>query len=368
MTGSSSYSGMFLSALAAALCLLASSAAAFSPLLPSQSVSASVSASASASSATSAATTTLLSMAAVPPSTDSTVGIFGRGYVSVLLAKLAAVRGYTSFLIAPDGELETIKELLVEDDDEDGGMNGFMDRLTIVDVADLDKLESKLMEMDALLLASDYPSNPPASAAVIDLLLKPERSSKCKRVVSMSRNLNGSGMGFLVKASRASANAQVWDNSNPEEYQAFEASVKAAAAKLGGGADAAFFRAGTLKGGACGEVEADTFAPQYLSSKFYDQTKKDIISWNLLFDCNVRGVRLEKGDVLKGPGGKAVFVANSPEVNDGDTGRTSIAEAMVRCLEREGLQDGADFGVATAEGRVPPSDEEWNSIFAGVGC
>jgi hypothetical protein len=55
-----------------------------------------------------------------------------------------------------------------------------------------------------------------------------------------------------------------------------------------------------LKGGACGE---NNLYPQYLAESFYDITKNDIITWN------IRGVKLKKGDVISGPGVKAVFTA-----------------------------------------------------------
>ena len=54
-----------------------------------------------------------------------------------------------------------------------------------------------------------------------------------KRVVAMSRNLNGSGMGMFVTASRKAANAQVWDNSNKYAYSQYEANVKKAADNVG---------------------------------------------------------------------------------------------------------------------------------------
>ena len=37
-------------------------------------------------------------------------------------------------------------------------------------------------------------------------------------------------------------------------------------------------RAGTLKGGACGEVGGDDYCPQFLASKYYELTKKDIVT------------------------------------------------------------------------------------------
>lgn len=307
-----------------------------------------------------------LQMAAISPndSTVGTVGVIGRGYISVLLAKLSALRGYDTWLICPPGEEPTVKTLLSEDG------TTLPDRLTLVEAADSDAIESNVATMSALLVAVDDTSA--LDSSVLQYLLNPELATKCQRVVAMSRNLNGSGMGFFVKASKATANSGVWDNSNADEFRQFEVMVKRAAENLPG-CEWTICRSGTLKGGACGEYpNAETgeggdsssgeYCDQYLSRKFYELTKKDIVTWNLLFDINNRNVRLSKGDKLPGPGAKAVFTATSAEQCDGDTSRCGMAEAMVRSLEVEGCGN-MDFGVATKEGRVPPSEEEWSALF-----
>lgn len=114
-----------------------------------------------------------------------------------------------------------------------------------------------------------------------------------------------------------------------------------------------------MKGGACGE---SNLYPQYLAESFYDITKNDIITWQLLFDCNIRGVKLRKGDVMPGPGVKAVFTATGSEEHVGDSSRSGVAEAMVRSLAREEAAN-KDFGVGTVASREPPSDEEWSQMF-----
>ena len=179
-----------------------------------------------------------------------------------------------------------------------------------------------------------------------------------KRVVAMSRNLNGSGMGIFVSASRKAANAQVWDNSNKEAFRQYESNVRTAARNCNG-ADWTIVRAGTLKGGAGGE---NNMYPQYLADSFYEMTKNDIITWQLLFDCNVRGVKLSKGDVRSGPGFKAVFTSTGSEEHEGDSGRCGVAEAMVRSLEVEGAAN-VDFGVGTLASREVPKEEEWGVLF-----
>ena len=297
------------------------------------------------------------------PSTG-TVGVIGRGYISVLAAKLAALRGYDTWFICPPGEEPTVQSLL----SEDGDGTAMPDRLSLVEAADSDAIERKIGTMSALLIAVD--DTTALDTSVIEYLLNPEVATKCRRVVGMSRNLNGSNMGLFVKASKATANSGVWDNSNAEEFRRYEQALKDAAQKVG--AEWTICRAGTLKGGACGDVSSNEeddggggrseYCPQYLSSKFYELTKKDIVTWNLLFDCNVRGVKVTKGDVLPGPGGKAIFTATSAEECDGDTSRAGLAEAMVRSLEMEQCGN-IEFGVGTKEGRVPPSEEEWKILF-----
>lgn len=44
------------------------------------------------------------------------------------------------------------------------------------------------------------------------------------------------------------------------------------------GFDYTIARAGTLKGGACGEVGGDDYCPQFLASRYYELTKKDIVT------------------------------------------------------------------------------------------
>lgn len=61
------------------------------------------------------------------------------------------------------------------------------------------------------------------------------------------------------------------------------------------------------------------------------------MQWQLLFDCNARGVKLAKGDALPS--------------REGDSGCCGVAEAMVRSLEVEGAAN-VDFGVGTRQGEM----------------
>jgi hypothetical protein len=293
---------------------------------------------------------TAMNMAIVSP--PSTVGIVGRGFISVLTAKLAALKGYNTWMLMPPGQRETILELLT--DDAQGIPN-----LELIEATDADRFNGSIESTHAVIIAVDDDST--MDEMVIKYVLNPDTAKNVKRVVAMSRNLNGRDMGFFVKASKLSANSEVWDGSKTTEYQEFENIVKRQAALLD--AEYTILRAGTLKGAGRG-IDEEPF-DQFLSKKYYEMVKKDIINWQLLFDCNVRGVSLSKGDVLPGPGSKAVFTAIDTKACPGDTSRCGIAEAIVRSLEFETTAN-IDFGVATKDSRTPPTDEEWSQMFANL--
>lgn len=308
------------------------------------------------------ASPTSLHLSQVSSSNESSVGIVGRGFVFVLAAKLAALAGYNTWMLYPPNEYETIESLIKNDDDESLPAN-----LDLMSTADEAGARERLTTTDALILAVDAPDNGVLDPSVVDFLINADSVASLKRVVIMSRNLNGSGMGFFVNAAKVSANSQIWAAGSEQikAYQDYESLIKSNLRKAGSDADVVTVRVGTLKGGACGE---DPFYPQYLSKKFYEITKTDIITWNYLFDLNVRGVELVRGDNLPGPGLKAVFTATSPEVCDGDSSRCAVAEAMVRCLsvDSQNNDDGGEFGVKTREGREPPKDEEWDEMLKKV--
>jgi hypothetical protein len=287
-------------------------------------------------------------MSVVAPCESSTVGVVGKGFISILCAKLAAVAGYKSWLLVPPGQEETITSLICDE-----SLN-----VELIQSTDSDVVDRKLSETDAFMIAVDDDST--MDEDVIKYILDPDSVRKVKRVVAMSRNLNGSDMGLLVKASKLTANAEVWDNSKVEDYKRFEDVIKQQSSAVG--AHYTIVRAGTLKGGACGE---NPVFSQYLSTKFYELTKKDIVTWQLLFDCNVRGVKLSKGDTMPGPGLKAIFTATATEACSGDSSRCAVAEAMIRSLKVEETSN-IDFSVSTENARNPPTDEEWEQLFRSL--
>lgn len=289
--------------------------------------------------------------ATVQPTESSTIGTVGNGYLPILLAKLSALSHGNSWVICPAADMDMMKKLAAMD-----GFGELPKNLEFVPASDTDRVESLLRDTDALMVACDDVDSV-VDPNVINYLLDPEKVNNLQRVVAMSRNLNGSGMGMLATASKRAANAQVWDNSNTAAYRSFEENIKDAAQKCG--AEWTIVRAGTLKGGACGEKN---LYPQYLAESYYELTKNDIVTWQFLFDCNVRGVKLQKGDVMTGPGFKAVFAATGSEEHEGDSSRSGVAEAMVRSLEIEDAAN-VDFGVGTVAAREIPTNEEWAQMF-----
>lgn len=290
----------------------------------------------------------------------STVGIVGRGFISVLVAKLAALAGYNTWMLYPPNELETIHSLIQINEDDPLPPN-----LEFLSILDGDVVQERMRDTEALVFAVDGPDNGVIDLDVIKFLLNEDTASSLKRVVMMSRNLNGKGMGFLVKAAKTTANNEVWAGGDDQVriYKEYENQVKTIVQKSCDNqeTDVVVVRVGTLKGGACGE---ETF-PQFLSPKFYEITKKDIITWQLLFDCNVRGVKLFPGDTMPGPGGKAILTATATEACDGDSSRCGVAEAIVKCLSVDGVK-GGDFAVGTVDSRDPPGNEDWNEMLKSV--
>jgi hypothetical protein len=262
---------------------------------------------------------------------------------------MAANEGYNVWTIYPVGEEANFQQLLTTS-------GTIPANLKLIAASDDTQWKPNLKDTSALLIAVDADS--PMDVNTLQYLVNPEQSPKLKRVVAMSRNLNGRDMGFFVSASKRAANAEVWDGSTANDYKAFETALKQQVSTLPE-VEYTIVRAGTLKGGACGgEDEFD----QFLTRKFYEQMNKDIINWQLLFDCNCRGIVLKKGDVMPGPGAKAVFTATSSNACAGDSSRAGVAQAMVKSLLQE-KAGSVDFGIGTAESRTLPGEEEWEALF-----
>jgi len=318
-------------------------------------------------------TTTSRSMATVPVIPDesnkdkkSMVGVVGRGFVFVLTAKLAALAGYDTWMLYPEDQRSTITSLIGDD---------IPSNLELIPSINAGLINDRLGTTNAMIFSSD--NDTPLEEGIINYVLDNDivtKNGNLKRIVTMSRNLNGKDMGWLVKASKKAANNDVWDNSSPEVYQNYEEILKRKAAECG--AEYTIARAGTLKGGGAGGYEEPSedeeddgeerseYLKQYLSREFYAMTKTGQITWQLLFDCSIRGVKITKGDVLPGAGNMALLTANAfDEAKPGDTSRSAMAEAMVRSLTVENAAN-CDFGVGTETSRELPTDQQWKEIFA----
>ena len=161
-----------------------------------------------------------------------------------------------------------------------------------------------------------------AQEQALKVFIPDGRETKLKRCSLMSRYLNGAGMGFFPAAAKAAANGEVWagDQSAVAEYKTMERLVGARCKDKGVGCTV--IRAGTLKGGACGDATVGGDGePSFLNPLFYNYGQQDVVNWRLLYDCAALGVELSKGDTLPGPGFKAALTATSPEGGDGDSHR-----------------------------------------------
>jgi len=281
--------------------------------------------------------------------------VVGRGPVMLLAAKTAAVKGFaTTCLLGSD--LDMADSLL-------GDVSGLP--LTLLPVAgeaaDASKIEQSVNDAKGLIIAFDNEEVVPQKA--LDVFM-PSSGQSLQHVSVLSRNLNGAGMGFFASASKAGANKEVWAGGAAlvEAYRDMEKRVAARAEEVG--AQRTVIRAGTLKGGGCGDPTSGGDSA-LLSEVFYTLGQQDVVNWRLLFDMDTLGVVLKKGDVMPGPGFTAALTATSSDAHDGDSGRGGVANALVEALRVEAAAN-ADFGVGTAKARASPTPEEWAQLFANA--
>jgi hypothetical protein len=300
-------------------------------------------------------------MAALSP--GDSVLVLGSGPVMAITAKQCVAAGYKTTIIG-GVDAPKYREMMFSADSPAPPQS---------DLAILESVEGEQFSVyntiatscDGVIVANDRELVP--SDSMLDTMIPPANIN-LKRVVVMSRNLNGKGLGPFAMASKISANAEVWaGGAKIAEYEAFEAKVRAKAAEVGGDCDCVIVRAGTLKGGGPGDSTTTEGAPaaQTLTKAFYDQYSRDIVNWPLLFDAATLGVSLTPGDTAEGPGFQAAFTATSDGACKGDSSRVNVASALVRALGRDGVA-WQDFGVTTAAGRNSPTDAEWDAEFAKV--
>lgn len=328
---------------------------------------------------------------ATPPrmaalSKGDAVTVVGAGSVSLLAAKLAALRGFETTCAVPDTELKQSKSLVYTDTTPEGsipltvrdlGSSGALatgpprpcpaDLVAALDPpqfmaisgpsASEEVVEACTSATKGLIIAFDTEQTMPQAALNIFM---PE-GGNLKRVAAMSRYLNGGGMGFFASAAKAAANAEIWAASGDAvaRYKAMESQVSSRAAALG--AEHTFIRAGTLKGGGIGSSDSGGSGdPSFLAPGVYNIGQQDVVNWRMLFDCDNLGAKLVRGDTLPGPGFTAALTATG--AGDGDSGRGAVAAALVASLLAPEAAN-TDFSVGSVPASVAPTPDEWAAMF-----
>jgi len=318
----------------------------------------------------------IVRMGAVPP--GGKVLCVGNGPVLLLAAKRAALEGYATTVVA-GSSYETYMDLLYEGGDYSKPVENLV-LLESITGPNEQMFDDLLATCDGLLVAID--GDEAISEGLLDVVL-PAGVSTCKRIVAMSRNLNGKGLGPFVAASKTAGNREVWAGGKDAvaSYRTMEAKLAAlcAATSADQAMDCVVVRAGTLKGGGPGADDTPETKRLGLAYSFYGMGQQDLVNWRLLFDAQAQGVVLTPGDSAEGPGLSGVFAATATAGGTkGDSGRLGVAGAMVKALDLalgpEGGGGGGgggsrrspvfDFGVGTAESRTPPTDIEWELEFA----
>lgn len=292
---------------------------------------------------------------------DAPVVCVGSGPVFLLAAKTAASMGHPTTIVTTQEQL--YRQLLWGDEEPLSTLR----MLGVTSDEDALAFESAVADATGVLICFDK-AEQTLNDNLLNVVLPP--SQRTRRVVMLSRHLNGKGNGLLCAAAKGTANTDVWaaTPATVEICRSFEQKVRAKANESSA-TDVVIVRAGTLKGGGPGDAasvveKANSYVPT-LSYGFYRQGQQDLVNWRLLFDCDTNGVELTPGDSAEGPAWKAILAATSPEAEKGDSGRVGVAQAMVRTLSIAGLS-GKEFGVQTKQSRLPPSDEDWNAMLSNV--
>lgn len=299
-------------------------------------------------------------MEACPP--GSKVLCVGNGPILLIAAKRAALEGYDVSVVS-GASTDSYNNLLYEP-----GAEPLPNLKLLETITGTPKIEAAFDELlntcSGIMVAID--GDEPISDGLLDVVL-PETTT-VKRVVALSRNLNGKGLGPFVQASKGAANREVWAGGNAlvGEYRRMEAKIKGLCERSG--AEWVFVRAGTLKGGGPASLDDETCAETArlgLSYSFYGMGQQDLVNWRLLFDSQCQGVELTKGDVVEGPGLKGVFAATAITGDTkGDSSRHGAGSAMALALGELLPEGNADFGVGTKESRTPPTSLEWELEFS----
>ncbi|GMH75323.1 hypothetical protein TrST_g7979 [Triparma strigata] len=321
---------------------------------------------------------------------DSTVLVVGSGPLPLVAVKTAYFAGYKKvYHLLPPNVHERSAKLMFGDGysyttDEEGclsppftSQSGFDDgscggKIKFLDGGDPSSTE-ELACVDGIVFASDN-FEPAVPLEVANYLM--ECASDLKQVSVHSKTMNEEGYGWIVSAARKTANKDIWDR-NKDDIQkltSFTEGVKKKAAEKGAGVTV--IKTGTLKGGGWGvtnlgdDAEGDEkVGPEGeesygLSDAFYKAVQRDIVNFQMLYDCETSDVYVMKGDVGVGGGGTQVLKANSSKEEAGDSGRKGTAGALVYSLASGEAGSNQEFTIRSKEGRRGArGTAEWDAKF-----
>jgi len=290
------------------------------------------------------------------------VMVAGNGPVMLLAAKLAAIKGYSTTCALSPKELEQAARLVFTDVHPEGSLP-----ISFVPIAGPDAeaavIEAFVAKAKGLILAFDGEMTIPESALKVFM---PDGDTGLERLSVMSRYLNGAGMGFFASAAKIAANSEIWA-AGPKQVDAYREMERLITSRAEAkGVGHTIIRAGTLKGGALGDSiggGAGGGEKMFLNPSFYDLGQQDVVNWRLLYDCDVLGVDLERGDTMSGPGVMAATTATSSKGGSGDSHRGAVAMALVEALSSADAAN-QDFSVGSKQERSFPSAEDWQRLFA----
>lgn len=286
------------------------------------------------------------------------VVVVGNGPIQCLAARLAAIGGYETTLCVVGSTRENDEAVVFDESYPEGSIP-----LKIMPVTgegtDVKAIEDCVAESEGLIVAFDDERTMPEQSMNVFM---PADSSKLSHVTVMSRYLNGAGMGFTASAAKVAANGEIWAGGpRIEEYKKMEGFMKKRADDIGAGLTV--IRAGTLKGGGCGDKASEEGGgePTFLNKFFYTLGQQDIVNWRLLYDMKALGVELSAGDTLPGPGFMAALTATD-NVGQGDSHRGAVAMALVQALGVDATK-GRDYSVKATESREFPKPDAWPAMF-----
>lgn len=297
-------------------------------------------------------------MATVPP--GGKVLFVGNGPVQLLAARIAALRGFEATIACVPQALDMASQLLWDDSHPEGSLP-----IKLLPIAGDDAVEEDIdravEEAEGLVIAFDGEQTIPDQA--LNVFMRPSGGTKLTHVSIMSRYLNGQGMGFVPMAAKAAANAEIWAGGDDAiaAYKSMEASVYSRAKEMG--VTTTIVRAGTLKGGASGDVlGGGNGVADFLNPAFYKFGQQDVANWRLLYDVSALSVEISKGDTLPGPGFTAALTATTAEGGAGDSHRGAVATALVEAL-RVPSAAGGDYSLKSSKGKEFPAPEQWATLF-----